>query len=168
MRTSRSTQQLTPGMVEELRNKGLNQSEIARASGVSRQWVSLLKHQNPRHYKTPRETVLQAWPYQVPAAQQQMPYKRLRDHAEYVETGGKGMDEAKLKRLRGFYKRLRDENAVVEFDPSIPPIPGISSTGGWAFRERQPADGVLLIRVNEHTRLTEDGKRIWRFPRRDP
>jgi hypothetical protein len=57
---------------------------------------------------------------------------------------------------------------VLEFDPNIPPIPGVSNKGGWAFRERKPEDGDLLIRVNEFTNLTEEGKLIWRFPPIEP
>jgi hypothetical protein len=57
---------------------------------------------------------------------------------------------------------------VLEFDPNIPPIPGVSNKGGWAFRERKPEDGDLLIRVNEFTNLTEEGKLIWRIPPIEP
>jgi hypothetical protein len=79
------------------------------------------------------------------------------------------MSEDKKKRLRAFYKKLRDENLILEFDPSIPPIPGVSNKGGWAFRGRQSSDGPdLLIRENDHTDLTDEGKDIWVFPPRDP
>ena len=57
---------------------------------------------------------------------------------------------------------------VLEFDPNIPPIPGVSSKGGWAYRERLPEDGDLLIRVNEFTNITDKGCDIWRFPAVDP
>ena len=53
---------------------------------------------------------------------------------------------------------------VVKFDPSIPPIPGVSNKGGWAYRQRTPTDEDLLIRVNEYTDLTEQGRGIWRLP----
>jgi hypothetical protein len=33
---------------------------------------------------------------------------------------------------------------------------------------RMPEDGDLLVRVNEHTALTEDGRSIWRVPALDP
>ncbi|AGI61752.1 transcriptional repressor [Mycobacterium phage BTCU-1] len=91
---------------------------------------------------------------------------RLREHGEYMATGGVGMDELKLSRLRGFYKKLRDQ--VLEYDPNIPPIEGVSRQGGWAYRPRKPEDGDLLIRVNDYTDLTDEGRMIWRFPPREP
>ncbi|WP_218001277.1 helix-turn-helix domain-containing protein [Nocardia thailandica] len=52
---------LTLSIVEALKNKGLSQSDIARAYGVTRQYVSWIK----RTYGgslTPRETVLKHFP----------------------------------------------------------------------------------------------------------
>lgn len=159
---------LTLAVVEDLKGKGFSQSEIAEMFGVTRQYVSWIKHTYGGKL-TPREVVLRNWPFQVPAEYTQaMPYRRLRDHGEYIATRGRGMSEDKIKRLRTFYRRLRDEKAVVEFDPTIPPTPGVSSVGGWAFRRRLPKDGDLLIRVNKHTEITEEGRLIWRFPPKDP
>ena len=56
----------------------------------------------------------------------------------------------------------------MEFDPSIPPIPGVSNKGGWAYRERLPEDADLLIRLNEFTSITDRGRNIWRLPATDP
>jgi len=154
--------------LEALKRKGFNQSQIAEMKGVTRQYISWVK----RYYGgnlTPREQALEAWPWEVPAAMNMAaPCRRLRDHAEYWATGGKGMAEHKLRDLRGFYKRLHENDEVVEFDPEIPPQPGVSAPGGFAYRKREPEDGDLIIRVNEHTNLTEQGRRIWRFPPREP
>jgi transcriptional regulator with XRE-family HTH domain len=159
---------LSLAVVEDLKGKGFSQSEIAEMFGVTRQYVSWIKHTYGGS-KTPREIVLEEFPWTVPAdLTQASPYRRMRDHGEYVAAGPKAMSQDKLKRLRSFYRKLRDENVVVEFDPAIPPTPGVSNKGGWAFRERLPADGDLLIRVNEFTRLTEQGRRIWRFPQVEP
>lgn len=159
---------LSLAVVEDLKGKGFSQSEIAEMFGVTRQYVSWIKTTYGGRM-TPREIVLRSFPFQVPAIQQQSsPCRRLRDHGEFVETGGKGMSEDKKQRLRTFYRKLRDENLVLEFDPTIPPIPGVSNKGGWAFRERVSGDGDLLIRVNQHTRLTEEGRMIWRFPHKEP
>jgi transcriptional regulator with XRE-family HTH domain len=167
-RTSSDLLKLSLADVEAWKRKGYSQSEIARMYGVSRQWVSLIVH-NYGGSRTPRQVVMDEWPFEVPAELcHAMPYKRLRDHAEYVATRGKGMSEEKLKRLRGFYERLRSENAVVEFDPAIPPITGVSSVGGWALRKRKPSDHNLLIRVNKHTSLSEKGEMIWAWPLADP
>lgn len=162
------SQGLSLSIIEDLKGKGFNQSEIARSFGVTRQAVS--------HHKikyggkmTPREVVLREFPWNVPAAQaQSTQYRRMRDHGEFMATGGKGMAADKLNRLRSFYRKLRDENLVVEFDPEIPPEPGVNNKGGFSYRTRVPADGDLLIRVNEHTNLTEQGRMIWRFPPSDP
>lgn len=159
---------LSLSIVEDLKNKGFTQSDIAEMFGVTRQYVSWIKYTYGGHL-TPREVVLRHFPFEVSALQSQAsPYRRLRDHGEYVATQGKGMSPDKLQRLRAFYRRLRDEDLVLEFDPSIPPIPGVSNKGGWAFRGRVSTDEDLLIRVNSFTRLTEEGRMIWRFPPREP
>jgi hypothetical protein len=156
---------LSLAVVEDLKRKGYNQSEIAEMYGVTRQYVSWIKHTYGGSL-TPRERVLQHWPFVVPAAQgQTAPFKRLRDHGEWVATGGKGMSADQLSRLRAFWKRLRDENLVVEFDPNLPPEEGVSGVaGGWAYRKRRKSDGDLLVRVNEHTHMTDEGRMIWRLP----
>ncbi len=154
--------------IEYLKGKGYSQSAIARMYGVSRQAISWWIHTYGGKM-TPRQIVLKAWPWKVPAEMSQAaPYRNMRNHGEYIATGGKGMSADKLNRLRSFYRMLREEDLVVEFDPAIPPTPGVSNKGGWAFRQRLPEDGDLLIRVNEHTNLTEDGRRIWRFPEVEP
>jgi hypothetical protein len=71
------------------------------------------------------------------------------------------MDFVKLSLLRGFYQKL--EGVVVEFDPALPPSEGISE-GGFAYRERLESDGDLLIRINQHTHLSDEGRKIWRLP----
>ncbi|BCP02492.1 helix-turn-helix domain-containing protein [Mycobacterium intracellulare] len=163
-----SNNKLTLAIIEALKSKGLNQSEIAERFGVTRQYVSWIKHTYGGRL-TPREQIMQEWPFQVPVRMGNTgPFKRLRDHGEFVATNGIGMSHDKLSRLRGWYRKLRDENLVVEFDPSIPPIEGVSPVGGWAYRKRRKSDGDLLIRVNKHTRLTEKGRMIWRLPLTDP
>ncbi|AOT24725.1 immunity repressor [Mycobacterium phage Stasia] len=167
MNTEKPNAELTLAVIEDLKGKGYTQSEIARMYGVTRQYVSWIKHYYGGRL-TPREIVLQHFPFQVPVEQQQgvSPYRRLREHGEYMATGGVGMDDLKLARLRGFYKKLRDH--VLEYDPNIPPEEGVSRNGGWAYRKRLPSDGDLLIRVNDYTDLTEEGEMIWRFPPREP
>ena len=155
---------LTIGIIEELKNKGYSQNEIAEMFGVSRQAVSWHKQQY-NGSRTPREEVNAHFPWQVPhELNQSTQYRRMRDHGEYMATGGKGMSEDKLKRLRSFYRKLLKENVVVEFDPEIPAEPGVSSVGGFAYRPRRKIDGELIIRVNKYTTLTDEGRMIWRFP----
>ncbi|WP_458682268.1 helix-turn-helix domain-containing protein [Prescottella equi] len=164
----RIREKLDLSVLEALKNKGMSQSDIARAFGVTRQHVSWVKKRYGGKL-TPREEVLQHFPWEVATAfTQTSPYRRLRDHAEYMATGGVGMSDDKLSRLRAFYKRLRDADVVVEFDPSLPPIKGVSNKGGFALRPRTDEDDDLLIRVNEYTNLTDKGRLIWRFPPREP
>lgn len=94
--------------------------------------------------------------------------RRLRDHGEYVVSGGSALSEYRLKRLRAFHRQLREADVVVEYNPDIPPQPGVSRAGGFALRARRPADGDLMIRVNEYTRLTREGRTIWRLPDHEP
>jgi hypothetical protein len=155
---------LSKEVIEALKLKGYNQSQIAEMFNVSRQAVSWhLKTYGGR--MTPRQIVNESWPWGTTNAHgKAVPYKKLRDHGEFMATGGRGMSEDKLNRLRTWWRKLRDENLVVEFDPNIPPMPGVSPYGGFAYQERVSDDDDLLIRVNEHTRLTEEGKMIWCWP----
>lgn len=73
----------------------------------------------------------------------------------------KPMSWRQLLDLRSFYERMTDK--VVEFDPELPPSEGVS-VGGFAYRDRSPADGDLLIRVNAHTNLNDASREWWRMP----
>jgi len=155
-------------VIEDLRRKGYNQTEIAEMHGVTRQAVSWHKQQYGGHL-TPRQVVNKAWPWKTTNEHGKSTlYQRMRDHGEYMATGGKDMSDNKLGRLRSFYQMLRDDNVVVEFDPTLPPEPGVSPYGGFALRKRKKSDADMLIRVNEYTELTEQGEMIWRFPPVDP
>ena len=148
--------ELTLAIIEGLKAKGLSQSEIARIFGVTRQAVSY----HVRKYggsMTPRQKALESWPFIVPAKVcYTSTYRRLRDHGEYWATGGEGMSFEKLSNLRWFYKRL--ESKVVEY------VPG----EGFVYRERLDSDGDLLIRVNEHTHLSDEGLKVWCMPKVRP
>lgn len=164
----RGWEEISPAAVEHWRKLGYSQSAIGRRYGFTRQYISWIKQYHGGTL-TKRQEVLQHWPFVVPAEQGQCaPYKRLRDHAEYFVTGGLGMAEDRLSRLRGFYNKLREDDLVVEYDPAIAPTPGVSNKGGWAYRKRRKADEDLLIRVNEHTFMTDKAFMIWRFPPLDP
>ncbi|PPJ08748.1 hypothetical protein C5E51_16410 [Nocardia nova] len=156
------------GEIEAYKNKGWSQSDIARAYGVTRQYISWIKH---RYNGTlsPREQIMQHWMITVPHRMTQAsPYQRLRDHGEYRATGGEGMTDNQLNRLRGFYSKLRNNNTIVEFDPELPPEHGVSTSGGWAYRPRSEEDGQLLLRENAHTSFTDAARSIWSFPPIEP
>ncbi len=72
------------------------------------------------------------------------------------------MSFKKLSDLRGFLRRLED--FVIEFNPDLPPSDGVG-IGGFAYRQRLESDGDLLIRVNEHTHLSEEGLKVWAMPK---
>lgn len=151
-------------VVEELRRKGYNQSEIAEMHGVTRQAISWHKLTYGGHLTT-RQIVNKAWPWKTTNDHSKAKgYQRLRDHGEFMATGGKGMNDDKLQRLLSWWEKLRDENVVLEFDPDAPPEPGVSPRGGFRYVPRLDCDGDLLIRVNEHTDLSEEGEMIWCWP----
>lgn len=155
---------LSLGVIEELRRKGYNQTEIAEMHGVTRQAVSWHKVVYGGELST-RQIVDKAWPWPTRHQHSRAScYQRMRDHGEFMATGGKGMNENKLNRLKGWWSMLRDKNVVLEFDPNIPPKPGVSLNGGFAYRRRRKSDGDLLIRVNDYTDLSEDGRMIWCWP----
>jgi hypothetical protein len=155
---------LSLGIIEELRKKGYNQSEIAEMYGVTRQAVSWHKVEYGGHLTT-RQVVNLHWPWETTNAHSKTSvYMRMRDLGEYMATGGKGMSFGKLRRLRGWLIFLRDNDVVLEFDPDIPPQPGFAPSGGFAYRKRCKSDGDLVIRKNKYTRLTPEGKMIWKFP----
>lgn len=167
-KSSAPSTRLSLGEIEALKNKGYNQTQIAKMFGVSRQAVSWHLRTYGGRLST-RQVVNKFWPWVTTRAHgKAVPYQRLRDHGEFIVTGGRGMNDDKLNRLRSWWRKLRDENLVVEFDPNLPPIPGVSPAGGFAYRQRVPEDLDLLIRVNEHTDLTESGRRIWCWPNHSP
>ena len=156
---------LTLAVIEGLKRQGLNQSEIAEMFGVTRQAVSWhVKTYGGDQPLTPRQKALEVWPWITDSRfRLNAVFQRLRDHAEYMLTGGEDLDFLKLSRLKGFYEKL-GKGLVVEFDPAIPPSEGIAA-GGFAYRERLESDGDLLIRVNKHTHLSDEGREMWRMPK---
>lgn len=155
--------ELSLAIIEDLKAKGYSQSEIARMFGVTRQAISAWKVKYNGKL-TPREEALKHFPWKVSTLQTQcQPYRFMRDHAEYMATGGKGMDEKKLGRLKVFYRKVLD-GFVVEHDPDLPPEAGVSVHGGWAWRRHLESDGDLIIRVNKFVNLTDEGRLLWTLP----
>lgn len=157
---------LTLSTIEDLRRKGFNQSQIAEMHGVTRQAVSWQKKTYGGRLTT-RQIVQQNWPWKTTKLHgKSKAYQRLRDHGEYMRVGSfKSMSEEKQRRLKSWWKMLRDKNLVLEFDPTIPPnSDGVAPYGGFRYVPRVEADDDLLIRVNEHTTLTDEGELLWVFP----
>lgn len=160
---------LTPQVINDLRKKGYNQTQIAEMYGISRSGVSYIKNSAGTPYRTPREAAMDSFPWKDMASKFKAatPYHRATDHLEYVATGGKGMAPYKLQRLRSWYQMMQELGVVLEFDPSNPPRPNLKS-GGWDYKPRESEDGDLLIRVNRYTTLSDEGYEIWRIPDKVP
>lgn len=157
---------LSAELARQLHDDGQGKSviEIAEMFGVSR--TTVYKYLPPKsESRTPYQEALAQFPWDVPSSMRRAaPYYRMRDHGEFMATNGAGMTQDKLDRLKSFWKKLRNYNLVLEFDPNLPPMPGVSNAGGFAFQPRVPEDGQRLIRVNEHTKLTPEFDLIWVLP----
>lgn len=68
-------------------------------------------------------------------------------------TGPGEISVDRRKRLRGFYRKISQEDVVVVHDPAILPIPGVASTGGFAYMARTESDGPTFVRDNEYTTI---------------
>ncbi|MEE4025867.1 XRE family transcriptional regulator [Gordonia sp. PKS22-38] len=156
--------ELSKEVIENLKARGYNQTQIADMYGVTRQAVSWhLRTYGGR--RSVRQIVGESWPWETSTGHDKaVAYRYVRDHAEYVVTGGEGMGVDKLTRLRSWHKRMRGDNLVVEFDPSFPPLKGVAAGGGFRYVPRVEADGDLLIRVNEFTTLVEGSEWLWSWP----
>ncbi|AGR46491.1 repressor [Mycobacterium phage Odin] len=156
---------LLPSVIEDLRRKGYNQSEIADMHGVTRQAVSWQKKTYGGRLTT-RQIVQKAWPWKTGVGHDKSKaYQILRDHGEYMRVGSfRTMSEDKQKRLKSWWKMLRDNDWVLEFDPNIPPTPGVAPHGGFRYVQREEEDDDLLIRVNKYTNLSDEGEMLWCWP----
>jgi hypothetical protein len=167
---------LTPEIIRSLLNqknpetgRQYTLADIAKLFGVTRQRAhQVARDESPVDLRTPRQIVADQFPWEIGHEFGQSSIaRRVHDHALYVATGGKGMTRRQLVALLNFYKKLRDNNVVVEFHPDIPPEPG-NQFGGFAFRPRTEDDGDLIIRVNEVTNLSPEAEDDWTFPPQDP
>lgn len=159
---------ITAGLVEAMLNKGMNQTQVADELGVTKQRISNVLRSSSIHELSQRQKANEAFPWKPGKYyNKSQSDRKLRDHAEYMVSGGRDMSRDKLYRLQGFYRKLEQENLVVEFHPDIPPTKG-NPMGGYAYRERKDSDGDLIIRVNELARLTPENIDIWRWPPKYP
>jgi hypothetical protein len=118
---------LTIAIIEELKAKGLNQSQIAARFGVTRQAVSWHR----RTYNgvlTPREQLLEAhFPWKVSGRHlRTSPYRQLRDHGEWYATGRRRSCTESSVYIAGCGTATRYSNMTRSFLPS----PDSASTEG--------------------------------------
>ena len=158
--------ELTPSAIQLLLNAGFTQTDIARMFGVSRQAVNKQAVKYGLHRQTRQELLAEVWPF--PPIRRELGntdlFARLRDHAAYQLTGK--LSDEKLGRLRSFLTKLLENDFVVEYDPDIPPQPGVASRGGFTYRKRRKSDKGLIIRPNDYTDkdVLAKHKKIWTFP----
>ncbi|MDR7303511.1 helix-turn-helix domain-containing protein [Haloactinomyces albus] len=162
---------LTPDAIDNLRRKGFTQRQIAAMYGVSDSAVSAMKRRYAKEisYRTKREIANELFPFRYIQTRftEAGIYHRLRDHGHYMVGGEDELSYERLKNLGGFYDRLKEYDLVVEYDPSIKP--NISAKyGGFAYRDREPSDGDLIIRMNKHTDITDKNRNIWTLPNKRP
>lgn len=163
-RKSRNKSGLTPSIINALKAKNWSQARIARAYNVTPQYVSWIKSHYGGIIESPSETAKTLWPWKVESRFHWSSVNaRLRDHLKFAAGKSEDISEERWVLLQNFYKRLREGDLVVEYDPNIPPSEGIS-TGGWAFRPRLESDDDLIIRVNEYTNLSDEGEFVWVLP----
>lgn len=157
---------ITVAEVDALKAKGFNQSEIAEMYGVTRAYISWIKHTYGGK-RTPREKILEeSWPWTVADRfTRSVPYRSLRDHAEFVATKGKGMTQDQLDKLETFYRQT--EHVVVTYDPDNPPTPGISA-GGFMYVPRTESDGDMLIRLGKNEKMSAKTRAVFKRPARLP
>ncbi|AOT27741.1 immunity repressor [Mycobacterium phage Jerm] len=164
---------LTLSTIEDLVGKGYNYREIGDMHGVTRQAVEWQVKTYGGRLNT-RQQVKALWPFETTSIHSKSKaFQQLRDHGEYMrQLSFRGFSEEKKRRLISWWRRLREQNVVLEFDPSIPPGPGMAG-GGFRYVPRETRDGDCLIRVNEHVRpevLDEDGtlnakaELLWTWP----
>lgn len=155
----------SPAEIDALLQQGVTQTEIARREGVTPQAISK-RHLRYGSATTRRALSMKYWPWSVPNRDMNhvSPALRARDHLQYMATGNVGMSADKLKRLDSWYRGLLARGEVLEFDPELPPIAGVSKHGGWQYVSRSTADGELLIRINAHAALPEENLWIWQVP----
>lgn len=161
---------MTPDTIRFFRDQGRSDAWIGRLFGVTRQAVSKMA----KAYGLPKSKhriARDSAPFLVNAKMNRATVaQRLRAHRLYVMfPDSHGLTDKEISRLRSFYEKLKNEGLVVEFDPTIPPNPGVSAQGGFAYRKRETRDGDLLLRLNEHTYVEDEYEgssfyETWSFP----
>ncbi|ASZ75415.1 immunity repressor [Mycobacterium phage JoshKayV] len=168
-----SRQPLTLSTIEDLVGKGYNYRQIGDMHGVTRQAVEWQVKTYGGRLNT-RQQAKALWPFETHRVHSRSKaFQSLRDHGEYMrQQSFRGFSDEKKKRLISWWRRLWEQNVVLEFDPTIEPYPGMVG-GGFRYVPREERDDELLIRVNEHVRpevLDEDGtlnakaELLWTWP----
>lgn len=101
---------------------------------------------------TPLDIVRSSFPFEVqPEHQADAFHYAVREHGDYVATGGRDWPEDRRRALRGFYTMLRQENLIITYSPHQ----------GWGYQDRVLNDEDMIVRIENPT---DEQEIIWRFP----
>lgn len=115
-----------------------------------RRWLADLKS-SQANWPTPLEAVRQAFPFDIrPEHQADILHYAVREHGDFVATGGRDWPQDRRHNIRALYAMLRQDNSVITY----------SDAQGWAGEPRRRDDGDLIIRIENPT---EEQSMIWRF-----
>lgn len=156
---------LSPDLVMYLMENGYRQADIAREYGVTRQYIHKLAKQ--AGYISPIGTVRDNMPWEVdPAFQKNATYMAFR-LVGHNRVAPDSLEEGSKARAEGLINRLATFNVVLDYDPSYPPIPGLTNTPGFAYLPREEQDEDFMMKVKPGVKITPLGNKIWRMPPRD-
>lgn len=154
---------LTPSLVIYLMKSGQRQTDIAQSYGVTRQYVNKLAKQGG--HISPITTVRENMPWEVDpelARNSTIVSFRLVGHAAVAPDN---LSEESLERANSLIRRLKTYNVVVDYDPTYPPIIGLTSTRGAKYFPRTEADEDFIMKIRPGVLVTPLGNRIWRLPK---
>lgn len=158
---------LSPEIVIELMNEGLTQAAIAREYGVSRQYVNKLAIQGGHTPVVP--IITENLPWDIPSDYYENTLyqgMRLIGHGNY--TGFDKLNGSSLAKARAILTKLTRFRQVIDFDPSYPAMPGLTNTPGFAYVPRTEDDEDFIVKIRPGTRITPEGRKIWRLPEEMP
>lgn len=153
--------------IEELLAIGLNQSDVARRYGVSRQNI---------HNILKRSGYVKAETQQTNLIRRNFPWKiedtEIYDNTVYVQLwlaarfndNPKSISQSSVTRVKALIRKLVRFNQVVDYDPDYPEIKGLLNTKGLAFLPRTATDEDFMIKIRPGVKITRAGKRLWRMP----
>ena len=156
------TTPLSPSLVIYLMDNGYRQVDIAREYGVSRQYIHRLA--KDAGYISPTTTVLENLPWDVDPE-----FARNSTLIAFRLVGHNAVAPGKLtlesqERANGLIRRLRQYDTVVDYNPSYPPVVGLTSLPGFAYLPRTEEDEDFIMKIRPGVRITPLGDKIWRLP----
>lgn len=159
---------MTTGLSREeiirLLDRGFTRVEVAEIYNTTPQNVNYYLNQKGPKYLDPRQRAMKHVPWKIKKEHKESaPFHRIRNHIKFITLGSQRMSGEERDRLRNWYRSLKDLNLVLEYHPDVSPTLSIT-TGGWRYVQREDRDGDLLIRVNDHTHMSDEAYEYFRFP----